>query len=196
MIGPMAIAIVAVDDQGKLRALGVRDSKKLSPSKRKRLFGEVMRLASCAKHVLVPPEEIDRYVVANQLNELEMKKMMELIQSCSADVVYVDSPDPKPERFGGRLEAATGRRVIAMNEADALIPVVSAASIVAKVIRDGEIDKLKKQYGDFGSGYPSDPRTTSFLESWVKEHGDLPPIVRRTWRTVDRLLGGMDKYLA
>ncbi len=125
-----------------------------------------------------------------------MEKMIELIQSCNADVVYVDSPDPKPERFGNRLEAATGgRRVIAMNEADALIPVVSAASIVAKVIRDGEIDKLKKQYGDFGSGYPSDPRTTSFLASWVKEHGTLPPIVRRTWKTVDRLLGGMDKYL-
>ncbi len=55
VIGPMVIAIVAVDDQGKLRALGVRDSKKLSPGRRRYLFGEVIRLASCAKHVLVPP---------------------------------------------------------------------------------------------------------------------------------------------
>ena len=41
--------------------------------------------------------------------------------------------------------------------------VVSAASIVAKVVRDREITKLAKKYGEIGSGYPSDPVTIRWL---------------------------------
>ncbi len=82
-----------------------------------------------------------------------------------------------------------------MNKADKLIPIVSAASIIAKVIRDTIINELHREYGDFGSGYPSDPRTIRFLKNWVREHGDLPPIVRRSWSTVKKILGGLDNYI-
>ena len=57
-------------------------------------------------------------------------------------------------------------------------PVVSAASIIAKVTRDQEIKKLKQEYNvEFGSGYPSDPRTKSFLEA----NHDKYPFFRTTW---------------
>ncbi|MEM4702912.1 MAG: ribonuclease HII [Candidatus Pacearchaeota archaeon] len=59
----------------------------------------------------------------------------------------------------------------------------SAASILAKVTRDSEIEKIKRQIGfDFGSGYPSDPVTMDFLEkhsSKFKHDG----IFRKTWST-------------
>ncbi len=65
-------------------------------------------------------------------------------------VVYIDSPDPRPERFRDMVKrgGVVGNvEVIAMNNADKLIPVVSAASIVAKVIRDSIIEELHREYG-------------------------------------------------
>ncbi|RLE62603.1 MAG: ribonuclease HII, partial [Thermoprotei archaeon] len=64
---------------------------------------------------------------------------------------------------------------------------VSAASVIAKVIRDTEVEKLSRIYGDIGSGYPSDPKTIGFLKKVLKS-GVIPPFVRRSWRTVDNIL--------
>ncbi len=71
-------------------------------------------------------------------------------------------------------------KIVVANKADDKFLVVSAASIIAKVIRDREIEKIKKEIGvDFGSGYPSDPKTKAFL----KENYDRYDIFRRTWRS-------------
>ncbi|MCD6083220.1 ribonuclease HII, partial [Candidatus Aerophobetes bacterium] len=66
-------------------------------------------------------------------------------------------------------------------------PVVGAASILAKVERDRRIAQLERRYGSFGSGYPSDKRTIDFLRECFRRYGDFPPIVRRRWKTVERL---------
>lgn len=59
----------------------------------------------------------------------------------------------------------------------------SAASILAKVTRDLEIEKIKKKIGiEFGSGYPSDPITMEFLEKHSKEFKH-DGIFRKTWST-------------
>ena len=64
----------------------------------------------------------------------------------------------------------------------------SAASIIAKTTRDNEIEKIKEEIGvDFGSGYPSDVRTITFIEGWVKEKRGLPPYTRKSWKTVKRM---------
>jgi len=74
--------------------------------------------------------------------------------------------------------------IIGENKADDTYPVVSAASIIAKVTRDKEIIKLHKTYGNFGSGYPSDPKTRHFL-SHFKNH--YPDIVRKKWSTCNKV---------
>ena len=84
------------------------------------------------------------------------------------------------------MERNTGKDVIAMHKADEEHVVVAAASIVAKVERDTEIERLKQEYGDFGSGYAGDPKTIKFLKDWIRR-GKIPPIVRRRWKTVERL---------
>jgi len=63
---------------------------------------------------------------------------------------------------------------------------VSAASIVAKVVRDSVIGELKRNYGNFGSGYPSDERTLSWIAEMARE-GELPWFVRRSWFTIKRI---------
>jgi len=74
-----------------------------------------------------------------------------------------------------------------MHKADAKIPVVAAASIIAKETREMEIEKIKDEIGDFGSGYPSDKRTIKFLESFYADNGKWPKGTRKSWKTLERI---------
>jgi ribonuclease HII len=78
--------------------------------------------------------------------------------------------------------------IVSEHKADRNYPVVSAASIIAKVERDGEVAKLAEKYGDVGSGYPSDEKTIDFLELCI-ELGDYPECVRRSWRPAKKVRG-------
>jgi ribonuclease HII len=200
VIGPMVVAIAVIDDMDKLRSIGVRDSKELSPQARSRLMNRLRSILVYMDYEVIEPEVIDKYVYMNALNKLEaevtIKLIMKALKNVELSVVYVDSPDPDADRYGELIRRAVGIEVISMNKADKLIPIVSAASIIAKVVRDSIIEDLHSRYGDFGSGYPSDPRTIEFLRSWVREHGDLPPIVRRSWSTIKRIISsGLDSFL-
>jgi ribonuclease HII len=73
-------------------------------------------------------------------------------------------------------------QVISEHQADRNYPVVSAASIIAKVERDHTIEELKCNYGDFGSGYMSDPKTKNFLYTLARKRGEYPDFVRRSWK--------------
>ncbi len=200
VIGPMVIAIVCVEEENveKLQSIGVRDSKELEPYQRAKLSILIREVSKYLNYIIVQPEEIDRYVVMNKLNVLEAEKTAALIQEAlrhveNIELVIVDSPDVNPERYARHIKALLLSRglscnVLAEHKADRKYPVVAAASIVAKHVRDMEIEKLKQTYGDFGSGYPSDPRTLKFLIEYLRKHGTLPPIVRKTWSTVQRVL--------
>jgi hypothetical protein len=73
-------------------------------------------------------------------------------------------------------------------------------SVVAKVARDAHVEALAAEHaalvdthGGLGSGYPSDPVTRSFLESYVDEHGAVPPFARASWATCEDLLAGVEQ---
>ena len=190
VIGPMAIAGVLVDEDGlaRLVEIGVRDSKTLEPEARERLAEQIKSIALAYRVVLVEPREIDRAVATGGLNKLEARVMASIIRELGPDVAYVDASDVLEGRFAlvisSFLPPEHGVQVVAEHKADAKYPVVSAASILAKVERDKAISRLKAELGvDFGSGYPTDPRTIGFLRSWYEEHASFPPFVRRTWRT-------------
>jgi ribonuclease HII len=78
-------------------------------------------------------------------------------------------------------------KIISEHHADRRYPIVSAASILAKVKRDALVKELRVNYGDFGSGYPSDPKTIKFLTNWFKMHGSYPDFVRKSWKTLKNL---------
>jgi ribonuclease HII len=81
----------------------------------------------------------------------------------------------------------------AEHRADETYLLVGAASIVAKVARDAHVAALAEQYGDVGSGYPSDPATRAFLADYVAEHGELPPCARKSWSTCDDVLAAAEQ---
>ena len=75
-------------------------------------------------------------------------------------------------------------KLIVEHKADTKYPTVAAASILAKVTRDREIEKIKKKIGiDFGSGYPSDPKTIEF----VNKHWNKFDIFRKSWSTYQKV---------
>lgn len=73
-------------------------------------------------------------------------------------------------------------------KADENYPIVSASSIIAKNYRENHIDKLSEQYGEIGSGYPSDQTTRKFLKDYVSSNGELPSCARKSWSTSTDIL--------
>ncbi len=187
-MGPMVMALVGVKDEGVLRELGVRDSKKLSPRKREELYDEIRKVADVVLVRRVEPFVIDTFVTENGLNRLETIVAAELITRSGAKKVYIDVPDTDPARFLERIKGlVSGVEIVAEHGADDRYPVVSDASIVAKVERDRVIRRMEEVYGRIGTGYPHDGETLAFVERWMRRFGRTPSFVRSSWITSRRM---------
>lgn len=195
VIGPLVICGVSVEEGllNELIGIGIKDSKMLSRKKREMLYDLIMSFGVKYEVVKIPPRKIDLYVKRKKkhekLNKLEAINMAGVINRLEGDTVIIDACDTNISVFYDQVYKRLNRevRLVVAHKADRLYPVVSAASIIAKVERDREIDVLRKRYGDFGSGYPSDRKTIEFLRNWLMSYGTLPPIVRKSWKTVKRL---------
>jgi ribonuclease HII len=193
VIGPLVIAAVSIKDSSikKLKEIGVRDSKLLTKKRREEIYEEILQNCEEIKIVKIPPKIINKTMEDKiSLNKLELKYFIKLIKTLEkVNVVYIDCPDVKEERLEKEVSKRIDKKikVVSMHKADARIPIVSAASIVAKVVRDKEIEKIKRKLKyDFGSGYPSDKKTREFLRKMmllpeVKKH------IRTKWKTLEKL---------
>jgi ribonuclease HII len=194
VIGPLVVAGVAVQAEvlPLLVELGVKDSKLLTAKKREALYPEILKLTVNHHIVKVLPSEIDTVVRSarrlHKLNRLEAQTMAQVIEALKPDETYVDAADVLEYRFKNHIrECLTIKtRVVSKHKADRTYPVVSAASIIAKVERDREIANLKVTYGDFGSGYLTDEKTMGFLNRLLDENGDYPDCVRKSWKPAKR----------
>jgi len=191
VIGPMVVCGVVLE-RGRILELkkeGVTDSKALTPARREFL---APRIAEVAKGVFIeeiPPAEIEE----RNLNLLEIWRIARIIGKAEANAVYLDAPVASERAIKAFCEhikrCLRGKwpRIIAENRADSKYIVVGAASIVAKVRRDQIVEELRRQFGDFGSGYPSDDKTQEFLRRSFEKQGKFPDFVRCRWKTARRL---------
>ncbi|MFH1450689.1 MAG: ribonuclease HII, partial [archaeon] len=194
VLGPLVIAgaLIEEDRAKELVKLGVRDSKKLSPKQRADLYHRIRSKIKSHRIIKVQPEEIDANKKAEgNLNALELSHMAKIINELKPDVVYLDSIEANTMAVVSKLspQLRVDCKIIAEIKADDTYPIVSAASILAKVDRDDAVAALKPLYGELGSGYPSDVVTQTFLRNWLNDHNDFPKIVRKTWETIEVLLG-------
>lgn len=190
VIGPLVVCGVACESDVPLRQLNVRDSKKLSAERRESLVPEIQRVCR-TEIVVVPAEDIDAIRKEMTLNDLEAKLFATVIERLHPKVAYVDSADVDEHEFKKAILRALPFELdlVSKHGADDLFPVVSAASIVAKVRRDAAIRDIEVEIGEkIGSGYSHDAETIAFLERWVREKGMLPPHTRASWDTAKRLL--------
>ncbi|MDD5012526.1 MAG: ribonuclease HII [Candidatus Nanoarchaeia archaeon] len=194
VIGPMVLAGCLIDDtvESELKNLGVKDSKQLTQKRREFLSEKIKGLAETFEIVLAHPEEIDRKNHDGiNLNALEAIKMAEVInrinKGFSRIKVIIDCPSVSIEKWKDYLKTKINNlsnlEIVCEHKADVNHISVSAASILAKCVREIEMGKLKEQYGsEIGSGYCSDPLTTKFLQKHAQTYGDKG-IFRKTWST-------------
>jgi ribonuclease HII len=193
-VGPLVIAGVMVEkaELPKLIALGVKDSKFLSPHRREILAPQIRHIVKGCNVAKLSPQQIDDVVLngrkLRKLNWLEAQTMARVIEALRPDEAYVDASDVLEERFKRDILDCLPFRIpiVSEHKADRTYPIVSAASIIAKTERDAEIAELAKAYGDFGSGYPSDPRTVDFLRRCFANLRECPDFVRRSWKPVQK----------
>lgn len=187
VIGSMVVCGVVLKEKDiiNLEKIGVKDSKLLSPESRQRLAKLIKNIALDWKIVKIPPRRIDRYGITYP----HLKSIAELIDKFSPDIAIIDSPTNSPSSCVRKIRSLAKNLKVKIKveiAADKKYPVVSAASILAKVERDREIENLSLAWGEIGSGYPSDKKTVDFLKKCLKEKKSLPDIVRKRWKTVKR----------
>lgn len=188
-MGPMVVAAVMVENDRPLKKLKVKDSKLLTRQRREEIDLGIREIAK-VETVTITAAEIDEFMKNDSLNLLEVKHFALLIERLRPDQVVVDAADVVEERFGRNImERITCRpEMVCSHHADAKYPVVSAASIVAKVQRDRAMDAIQEELGrPIGSGYAHDEVTIGFIRDWLREKGSLPPHVRTSWKTAKDL---------
>lgn len=211
MLGPLVISVVSISKgkEGKLSKIGVRDSKLLTRRKREFLYDEIASLAEEIKVYKITSSEIDRAMIGGvSLNGLEALNFARLIDSLTVHPkkIFLDSPDVIEDKFGIRVclfskmtmkvsnamglsnPGASNHDAITLiseHKADSKYPVVSVASIIAKVSRDDEIDRITDEIGiDIGSGYPSDSKTINAIRDNLGDK-KLANYIRNKWKTME-----------
>ena len=188
VIGPLVIGGVLMqkDKVRFLTRIGVKDSKKLTMKKRTVLSRKIKKIAKFST-VIINADEIDKMRLnGTNLNQIETNGMNKIIQELNPDTCYIDCIDINEERFHHNMKTLNPDiEFITKHKADDIYNIVSAASIIAKVERDKQLAIIRNEYGELGSGYPSDKTTVNYLKSIRNK--EYPPIVRRTWNTVKNL---------
>ena len=190
VLGPMVVAAAqATPTQlSALKDLGLNDSKKLSPQKRRQIFKHIKRLGVQYRYKVISASKLDQLGLTRATNE----GLVNLIDALPSPEVFIDAPvGPSGlQKFTHKIKAgvkAPNFKLVAKNRADQTEPVVSAASVVAKYQRDRRLKWLQIKYwrwGNIGSGYTADPRTRRFLVSYYSKRRHWPKEARRTWRTL------------
>ncbi len=174
----------------ELEKMGLKDSKKLSDSKRESLREKLEDIGDY--HVEeVTASQIDELRQVQSINKIELETFVKIINKRQPGKVIIDLPEPNSERYVRKVRKELEDQeieIIAEHEADDNYPIVSAASIVAKSEREKHVRKLKQKYGvDFKSGYPHEQATQDFLRNYLDEKGELPQETRESWSTAKRI---------
>ncbi|XP_013191759.2 ribonuclease H2 subunit A [Amyelois transitella] len=209
VLGPMVygVAYCPVDKKSVLVDLGCADSKALTEEKRDDILTKMLTESDSLQNVGWTSEVISPNYISNSmykrakhsLNEVSMNSAIDLIkQVCASGAniteVYVDTVGP-PEKYQAKLALIfPDKKITVAKKADSIYPIVSAASIVAKVTRDHALkvwtflEGLEMDCSEFGSGYPGDPLTKKFIREQIDRVFGYPLLVRFSWSTAELML--------
>ncbi|KAL2557978.1 Ribonuclease H2 subunit A [Forsythia ovata] len=200
VLGPMVYGCLycARSYQKTLSTLNFADSKTLKEEKREELFKNLKADESIgwAVDVIDPRELSSKMLKKNKinLNEISHDSAIGLVRKVLSigvllTEVYVDTVGDA-EKYRVKLsERFPNVKFVVAKKADSLYPVVSGASIVAKVTRDRALrdwvldETAENMHTRFGSGYPGDPHTKAWLEDHKHSIFGFPTLVRFSWGT-------------
>ncbi len=194
VIGPMVLAGCLIDEktEKKFKKLGIKDSKQLTQKRRESFEKIIKENAETFEITLAYPNEIDgKNHDGINLNALEAIKSAQIINRINKGFnkikVIIDCPSVSIIKWRDflktKIKNLSNLEIICEHKADKNHISVSAASILAKCVREKEMFLLKEKYGkEIGSGYCSDPLTKKFLEEHFKKYNE-DGIFRKTWQT-------------
>lgn len=206
VLGPMsyAIAYYPLSKQDTLAKMKFADSKALSESTREELF-ESIQSRDGFQHIgyiiqIISPNHISNCMLRRKkfnLNLISHGTAIDLIQKVrdrgvTIEHVYIDTVGP-PIKYKEKLQRRfPGMHFTVTEKADSKYPIVSAASVCAKVARDRiihgwryiESSSLMLDTYKLGSGYPADPDTKKYLENIVDPVFGFPTLARFSWSTI------------
>ena len=200
VLGPMVLAgcLIEKNNENELKRAGAKDSKLLSPKQREEIRQNILKIVKDYKYKIISPVEIDTGMGEGlNLNQVEALASASIINEIAEKLsdeqkenlkIILDCPSINTAGWKNQLmdyvkDKTLEPKIICEHKADFNYVVVSAASIIAKTTRDGEIEKMKKEIGiDFGSGYPADP----FTKEALIKHKDIllkHRFIRESWAT-------------
>lgn len=193
VIGPMIVAgcIISEEHEEELRSLGVKDSKLLSHKKRLELEEKIKSIAHSYSVKIVTPKIIEETNLGGlKLNELEASMAADIINEINTIeeelFTVLDCPSPNLDAWSNFLKSNLKRIdnliISSEHKADFNHISVGCASILAKCERERQMEELRNEYPDIGSGYPGDPKTKEFLKKYAKKYSERG-IFRRNWAT-------------
>lgn len=199
------IAFCPLENDEVLKTLGCADSKQLTEEKRENIFDDINTKEYAKDTVgwaveVISPNQISQSMLRRSkysLNEVSMDSAIGLINKAielgvNIAEVYVDTVG-LPEKYEQKLSALfPDFKITVAKKADSTYPIVSAASICAKVTRDHALKVWTFPEGlsgiAFGSGYPGDPVTKTFLQENIDPIFGFPRLVRFSWSTAENVL--------
>lgn len=200
VLGPMVYGCLycARSYQKTLASLNFADSKTLKEERREELFENLKADDSLGWEVdVIDPRELSAKMLKREkinLNEISHNSAIGLVSrvlnmGILLTEVYVDTVGDA-EKYRIKLsERFPGVKFVVAKKADSLYPIVSGASIVAKVTRDRALrdwildETAENMHRFFGSGYPGDPETKAWLDHHKHPVFGFPTLVRFSWGT-------------
>jgi ribonuclease HII len=194
LVGPLIVAGISIKSSRlhELVKIGIKDSKMLSPKQRRSLVPKLVDQVEFICICKLTPTDVDRGVINSSLNLLEAQAMAVVIENIFPDTVFIDSCDVNPIRYRKSVSEFVcvnrPRRIISLHHAEDASIAVAGASIVAKVTRDYEMLRIRQEYGEMGSGYPSDKKTKKFVREWIEKNNTSRQFIRESWKPMKTLL--------
>lgn len=187
VIGSLIVCVAICDRQHEklLKKYCKKDSKQLTPKQREETLQELNKFCTF-KVIELTAADLNNHMKTMSLNDIEARAMASLLKTVTGDIM-IDLLDRYEWTFRARMEKFGVKRFEAQHKADENFPIVAAASINAKVLRDARVKEAIEKTGvDFGSGYPSDPKTIAALKN-QEEHKKLKPYIRERWQTLENI---------
>ncbi|KAJ3256306.1 Ribonuclease H2 subunit A [Boothiomyces macroporosus] len=183
------------DDREYILGVDEADSKILSEEDRDALFDKVQQNEWIGyAYYSISPSDISNFMLQKNkynLNEIAHDTTIHLINKVFGKLkikkIIVDTVGPA-EKYQEKLKKIFDTDILVTKKADSLYPIVSCASIVAKVTRDATLKTMFENHSNFGSGYPSDPNTKQWLAENVDPVFGYPNTVRFSWSTCETIL--------
>jgi ribonuclease HII len=174
LAGPVVAAAVILDDRAPIR--GLADSKQLTALRRERLYDEIRAKALCCSVAMASVEEIDRLNIL-QATLLAMQRAVQGLRLKPAKALVDGNRLPPLDVLAEAIVSG-----------DALVPCISAASILAKVSRDRLLVELHQRHPEYGFDRHKGYGTAEHLLA-LQRHGALA-VHRRSFAPVARALQG------